>query len=147
MSDPTATPNGRRVSLGGLLIVGVILLLGGVLVFNGGKMLVQRQTGERVKATVTDCVDSGRARNSRTDCVGSWTVDGSVRTGKVQGATSDQVGKAIDVTVKGDTAYSRNIGLPLMLVGLGLLPLALGLALLRGMLKTPPVASTAAAPA
>ncbi|HVF20942.1 MAG TPA: hypothetical protein VNA14_11980 [Mycobacteriales bacterium] len=142
MTDPAAPPRPRRVSLVGLVVLGGIALLGAVLVFNGAKMLVQRQTGERVQATVTSCVGSGRARNSRTDCVGSWTSDGALRRGKIQGATSDQVGKVIDVTVEGDTAYSRHIGLPLMLVGLGLLPLALGIALLRGMLKKP-----AAAPA
>lgn len=136
MSD--AQPGARRVSLVGLLIVGGITLLGVLLVFNGGAMLVERQAGERAEATVTRCVDSGRARNSRTDCVGTWTTaSGEVRSGKVQGATSDQVGKKISVTLKGDSAYSRGIGLPLMLIGLGLLPLALGLALLRGMLKTP----------
>lgn len=146
MSD--AQPSARRVSVVGVLILGAILLLGVVLVFNGGRMIVERQTGERAEATVTRCVDSGRSRNSRTDCVGSWTTkSGEVRTGKVQGATSDQVGKTISVTLKGDSAYARGLGLPLMLVGLGLLPIALGLALLKGMLTTPAPASPEPLPA
>ena len=125
------------MSVLGVLIVVAIGLFGVLLVFGGGQMLLRRQTGDRLPATVTDCVDSGTSRNRQTRCVGTWTVDGVVRTGTVQGATSDQEGKTIEVTVEGDTAYSRHIALPLMLVGLGLLPVAFSLVLLRGMLRKP----------
>lgn len=122
------------MSPAGLAIVGAILLVGAVLVVNGVRGVVRARTGERVRATVTECVDSGRARNRRTDCTGTWTAGGRVVVGTVQGATSDQVGRTVDVTVEGDTAYTRDLRLPLLLTLLGLLPLALGAALLRGML-------------
>ena len=136
VSAPNAQP-ARRVSAGGLVMLAAIMLLGALITSHGIRLLVRRQTDERARATVTRCTDSGTSRNRQTACTGTWTVDGRVRAGRVQGATSDQVGKTIDVTVRGDTAYVRDIKLAVMLTVLGLLPVALGLALLRGMFARP----------
>ncbi len=39
----------------------------------------------------------------------------------LNGVDTDAVGKTIDVTLQGDTAYARGLGLPLVLTGLGLI--------------------------
>jgi hypothetical protein len=41
--------------------------------------------------------------------------------GTIQGAEQSDEGKSLDVTLRGDTAYSRGLALPLVLTGLGLL--------------------------
>jgi hypothetical protein len=110
-------------ALGKALVV--VALLAALACLGGGVFLiVQRETGTRAQALVTDCAVSGRA----THCTGTWIVggdllggNGQVQVGSVEGATSSDVGNTIDVTVSGDTAYSRSLVLPIMLLVLGLL--------------------------
>src|SRR5579884_2148340 len=112
---PRATP---------LLLV-LCLVIGGLLIAPGVWLIVQRQTGTRAMAKVEDCdvVGSGEYRNVY--CTGSWTVGGSllegghVVVGKIDGVDDDAVGKTIEVTVRGDTAYSRDLILPSILIGAG----------------------------
>ena len=91
-------------------------------------LLVQRQVGPRASATVADCVTSGAGRYMSVHCTGSWVVGGSlldgghVVVGTIDGADTGDIGKTIDVTLRGDTAYSRGLNLPLLLIGLGLVP-------------------------
>ena len=51
---------------------------------------------------------------------------GHVVVGTVNGVDESDVGKDVDVTVRDDTAYARGLAMPLMLVGLGLIPVAGG---------------------
>jgi hypothetical protein len=110
-----------------------------VMIGAGVFLLVQRETGTRVKATVTGCVQTGAGRTETTDCTGTWVVggalvggDGRIVVGEVAGATKSDVGKTIDVTLRGDTAYTRSLKLPLLLIGLGLVvPVLAGVAVVN----------------
>jgi hypothetical protein len=115
------------VSRAPLRIAAIVFLMAGLLV-PGIFLLVQRQTGPRATATVGDCVTTGAGRYASTHCTGTWIVGGSllegghVVYGTIDGADTSDVGKTIDVTLRGDTAYSRALALPLLLIGLGLMP-------------------------
>ena len=107
------------------------LVIAAGLIAPGIFLLVQRATGTRAEATVGDCVVRGAGTKYRTvHCTGSWIIGGSllegghVVVGTVNGVDTDSVGKTIDVTLRGDTAYSRGLTLPLMLIGFGLIPVA-----------------------
>lgn len=97
----------------------------------GAFLLVQRETGTRASATVSDCQASGSGRYRSVHCTGSWTVGGSlldnghIVVGTIDGVDEGDIGKTIDVTISGDTAYSRGLALPLLLLGLGLVPVGL----------------------
>ena len=111
----------------GKAAVGIAVLVELAVLGGGMFLLVQRETGTRARATVTGCVESGGGRYATIDCSGTWVVGGSlvggnghVVVGTVQGAAQGDVGKTVDVTVSGDTAYVRSITLPLALIGLGL---------------------------
>ena len=100
-----------------------LLILAGLAMAGGGVfLLVQRETGERVKATVTDCSGSGKYET----CNGSWVAGGSLVGGKghvvlgtIDGATSTDVGHELDVTVDGDRAYTRSLNVPIILLAIG----------------------------
>lgn len=102
----------------------LLLAIPASLVGGGGWLLYQRGFGTRVEATVLTCDSSGHFRRFgstfRTDCVAQWTIDGRTITGNFQGGGGEaDVGKTVDATVRGDTAYSRSLALPLLLIGLG----------------------------
>jgi hypothetical protein len=119
----------------GKALVALALVVGLAFVAGGGFLIVERETGARARARVTDCVQVYRG----TDCTGTWVVGGSlvgggghVVAGPVDGAVSGDLGKTIDVTVSGDHAYTRSLGLPILLICLGLPLVALcTLALIR----------------
>jgi hypothetical protein len=102
-------------------------------------LLVQRQTGTRATATVDDCQVDGSGRYRTTHCTGSWIVGGSllegghVEVGTIDGVDDDAVGKTIEVTVRDGEAYSRDLALPLIFIGVGVLwgALAIPLSLAR----------------
>ncbi|HEY4348892.1 MAG TPA: hypothetical protein VGM80_15015 [Gaiellaceae bacterium] len=110
----------------GKALLGVVAAAALACVGAGIFLIVQRETGVRARAEVTNCVESGGSRNHRTDCTGTWVVGGSladggrVVVGTVEGADSGDVGKTIDVTVSGDHAYARSLTLPIVLIALGL---------------------------
>jgi hypothetical protein len=109
-------------------VVIIAFVAGAVIVGSGVFLLIQRQTGTLATATVGDCQVTGAGRYRSVHCTGSWIVGGSllagghVVVGTVDGVDTDAVGKTIDVTLRGDTAYSRGLTLPLLLIGLGLVP-------------------------
>jgi hypothetical protein len=117
-----------KAAIGFALVLLVGLGIAAATIGSGIFLLVQRATGTRAVATVTDCVTTGSARSRRTDCTGTWiaggplTQGGHVVVGTVQGAEQSDVGKKVDVTLRGDTAYVRDLTLPLILIGLGLVP-------------------------
>src|SRR5665213_316305 len=115
------------------LIVAAVVAV--VMIWAGVFLLVQRQTGPRAMATVDDCVTTGSGKYQSTHCTGTWIIGGSllegghVVVGTINDADQSQVGKTIEVTLRGDEAYTRDLILPLMLLGFGLVPAA-GLLLL-----------------
>jgi hypothetical protein len=128
----------------GKALVAVVLVVALASIGGGVFLIVERETGTRAEATVTECVESGGSRLHRTDCTGSWVVggsliggDGHLELGKIEGADSSDVGKAIDVTVSGDHAYTRSLVRPIIFIGSGLLLAALsGLALIGAWRRT-----------
>jgi hypothetical protein len=117
----------------GKALVAVVLVVALACLGGGVFLIVERETGTRAKAKVTECVESGGSRLHRIDCTGTWVVGGSlvgggghVVVGPIEGAESSDVGKAIDVTLSGDHAYTRSLVLPILLLGLGLLLAVLG---------------------
>ena len=133
----------KRAGLGGTIFVLVVMVALTAGVFGGGIfLLLQRETGTRTQAHVSSCDVSGAGKYRRVHCVGSWTIGGSlldggrVVVGTVNGVDTGAIGKTVDVTVRGDTAYSRSLVLPIVLVVLGLVPAA-GLTLVvRGLVRS-----------
>jgi hypothetical protein len=106
----------------------ILFVLTAVGVLAGGIFLiVQRQTGTRARATVDEChVVTGGSTHATDECSGTWVVGGSllagghVVVGDIQGAERRDIGKTLDVTVRGGTAYTRGLGLPIGLTAGGL---------------------------
>jgi hypothetical protein len=106
----------------------IMFVLTAVAVLGGGIFLiVQRQTGTRASATVAECHVVTSGMHATDECSGSWVVGGSllagghVIVGDIQGAERRDIGKTLDVTVRGGTAYTRGLGLPIGLTAGGLI--------------------------
>jgi hypothetical protein len=121
-------PAGPPPARAGVFIVIAAVLIAATMIGSGVFLLVQRQTGARAVATVGDCRVSGAGRYRKVHCTGTWIVGGPliggghVVFGTIDGVDTDAVGKTIDVTLRGDTAYSRGLALPLLLIALGVIP-------------------------
>ncbi|MGA8246219.1 MAG: hypothetical protein WB797_04880 [Nocardioides sp.] len=102
-----------------VLLLGVALLPF-VLLGAGTWLLWEREAGTRTRVHVDPCLVQHTGRSDTETCTGSWTSHGRVVVGPVDGATSSQEGDTIDVTVRGDTAYSRSPKVALILIGLSL---------------------------
>jgi hypothetical protein len=119
---PTAKPSSWVVTV---LVWMVVLAIPLASIGGGVFLLYQRAWGTRVEATVLECglsggINSG-ASTYRQDCTASWTIDGHEVVGGFSGGNGDSdVGHTVDATVRGDTAYSRSLLLPVILILLGL---------------------------
>jgi hypothetical protein len=123
----------------GLIAFGV---LGGLAILGAGVFqLVQDETGTRAEATVTECHGLDTTSTHET-CTGSWVIGGSltanghVVVGDISGATSDDIGKTLHVTVRNGTAYTRGLLLPIILISVGVM-VAGGTGLLGSWLRSP----------
>ncbi len=144
MAVTTSTPRRNRTGIGGTLFVTIVMLALTAGVLGGGIfLLVQRATGTRTQAHISSCDASGAGKYRRVHCEGTWTIGGAltrgghVVVGTVDGVDIGDVGKTVDVTVRGDTAYSRSLVLPIVLVVLGLLPLAALVLIVRNLIRSP----------
>lgn len=117
------------------VLVAAILVVPFVLVGAGLWLLAQRQFGEKVQANVISCDIEVGYKTSQQTCLARWTQDGVEHEGSIQGSGDDEVGKTITATVRGDELYSRSLGLPLILLGLGLPLCFFPFAWLRSRLK------------
>jgi hypothetical protein len=100
------------------LVVFVIIGLG--FVAGGAYQIYKQKTGTPARATVSRC-DTGRRSNV---CRGSWTTGsllagGRVTLGIVEGASSGDVGKTLDVRVDGERAYVPSLRVPIIFFVLG----------------------------
>jgi len=96
------------------------MLLPLLFIGSGLWLIVQSVVGPQVEVTVKKCTSHVTGRDSSDYCTGTWTVDGHVITGDIQGATSSDKGSTVFATVNGDTATTKSLLLPLLLLGLGL---------------------------
>ncbi|MCP9928726.1 hypothetical protein [Cyanobium sp. CH-040] len=127
-SSPSAPrPGGRVIDA---VVWTILLAIPAALVGGGGFLLVQRAVGTRVEARVLECDTSGAiirgASTYRTECIAQWEIGGRLVTGGFTGGNgASDVGRTVDATVRGDTAYSRSFVLPVVLIAMGLPFLAL----------------------
>ena len=130
----------RTQSPGRLLFASIVLLIvGGMILFEGGRLLWLGRSSAHAQATVNDCEVTGAGRSQKVNCTGTWTVGGSllegghVGFGSIIGAEVDDKGKTLDVTIIGDEAYTASfmrIALPIIMV-LGVLSLVGAVLLIR----------------
>jgi hypothetical protein len=106
-----------------------------ILIGPGLWLLGQRAIGTPVQAKVLACQEHMVSRSYAEYCQAQWTIDGQVVEGDIEGSGSDDVGHTISATVRGDTAYSRSLALPLLLIGLGLPFLVLSIRYVRTAVK------------
>jgi hypothetical protein len=128
-SDAMGTAGGRRdrswrSTLGTALVWAVVLAIPVATVGGGGWLLYERGVGTRVEATVLECDHRGNFRRYgstiRTECIAEWTIGGRTVIGGFHGGNgSSDVGRTVSATVRGDSAYSRSLGLPILLIALG----------------------------
>jgi hypothetical protein len=103
---------------------GVILAITAATIGGGAFLLVQRAVGTRVEATVISCERSGGRAGGvstyREACLAEWTIDGAKVVGPLSAGDGGwDPGDVVDATVRGDTAYGRSLGLPILLLALG----------------------------
>jgi hypothetical protein len=102
----------EKKSAKGCLTV-VFLIFGGFFVAGGLWELNIQRNGTPAKATVSSCDTRSQPKaGSSTTCRGVWRTGdllagGEVVTGTVSGAAESDVGKEIDVRVRGDTAHAE----------------------------------------
>ena len=114
----------------------LVLVLGGGLgmLFGGTFLIVVQETGEPAKAKILECHRTG-GRYRSDSCTGSWVAGGSllaggrVVIGTVDGASSDDIGKTLDVRLSGDRAYTKSWRVAIILLVLGAGLTALGVRL------------------
>lgn len=136
--EPSPQPRQRSVGklIGGLVVWVILLAIPAALVGGGGFLLYQRTVGTRVEATVLECDTSGAiirgTSTYRTECIAQWEIDGRLVIGPITGGNGESdVGNTLDATVRGDTAYSRSLVLPVLLIAMGLPFLAVPLLAIR----------------
>lgn len=119
------SPTGTKKLLGDALALLVVLAIPVATIGGGVYLLYQRAVGTWVEATVIECdVSGGRAggvSTYRESCIAEWTIDGETVVGGLSGGSGGwEPGETVDAAVRGDTAYSRSLGLPILLIALGL---------------------------
>jgi hypothetical protein len=121
---PTRQRTARKV-IGDVVVWAIVLAIPAALLGGGGFLLYQRAVGTHVEVTVLECDTSGAiirgASTYRTECIAEWTIDGRTVIGPFSGGNGESdVGRTLDATVRGDSAYSRSLGLPILLIAMGL---------------------------
>lgn len=106
-----------RKQLPALLLFGVFAF---ALVGGGIFVLVRQHSGTPVTVTVTECT-TARATQGGSVCYGSWTLDGRVVTGEIEGSGGAEPGDEISARATGTRAYTPSLRLPIILISLGVL--------------------------
>lgn len=114
----------------------LVLVFGGGLgmLFGGTFLIVVQETGTPATARIIECHRTG-GRYRSDSCTGSWVAGGSllangrVVIGTVDGASSDDVGRTLDVRLSGDRAYTKSWRVAIILLVLGAGVTALGVRL------------------
>jgi len=121
----------RRGAVPFVILTGLLAL---ALLGGGAFLLYTQQNGTPAKATVTQC-DQGRRS---VVCTGTWVAggdlvggDGRVVRGTIDGASSADLGKTIDVRLSGDRAYTTSKRLPIILLVCGVAVIVLAARELR----------------
>lgn len=126
----------------------MLFLVAAGLIFGGLTTLASRNDGEKTTAKILSCTER-LAKYGGTQCRGMWTVgDLEFRQGLVEGVNSGDIGKDVEVRVKGDHAATgrSSIGTSIALFGIGAFfgVCAVGAAL--GLRRRPPTGEPGPAP-
>jgi hypothetical protein len=108
-------------------VVFAVIALGGLgLVAVGVVQIHNKQSGARAKATVTNCERVGGV-HTVDQCNATWVAGGSlvggnghVVLGPIDDANSDDIGKTLNVRIRGDHAYTSSLRVPIILIAIGL---------------------------
>jgi hypothetical protein len=107
----------------------VIALCGLALVAGGVAYGRYKNSGERVKAKVTDC-HVNTSSHGNDVCSGTWVEGGAlvggnghVVIGTIDDASYSDIGQTLTVHVHGDRAYTSSMRIPVILIVAGLLTL------------------------
>jgi hypothetical protein len=103
----------------GMFLIG---LVAAVFFFGAFWTYWRQKTGTPVQASITSC--SGGRRSQV--CRGSWTLDGRVHLGEIEGVSRVDLGKRIEVRAWDDRAIKPGLRLPIILLVIGLAFLGLG---------------------
>jgi hypothetical protein len=99
----------------------IVLIMGIPFAVAGGGIyyLVQQLTGSPGTAIVTECHVTGVRASRGYVCTGTWTGDDGVGVGTINGATSGDEGKVVDVAIRDGAAYTTSFATPVTLIVLG----------------------------
>ena len=108
-------------------VVFVLVALGGLGMITAAVIEIHnKESGPLVKATVTGCVNSGGV-HSTDECTATWVSGGSlvggnghVVQGPIDDANSGDIGKTLEVRIRGGQAYTTSLRVPIILIGIGL---------------------------
>ena len=98
------------------------VICGGLVAAAGVYLVHMQNTGQRAQVKVDDCEVSGSGRYRTVHCTSATVVGGSLLDNghvvilTVDGADTEDVGKTVDVSIHGDTAYLRDFKLPAILI-------------------------------
>lgn len=103
------------------LVRGMLALLAAATIGPGVWMCCQAFTGTATHARVVGCEwRYNGAPHIGQFCTARWSIDGREVEGPIEASGSHDVGRRVAVTIRHGTAYRRSLGLPLVLIGLGL---------------------------
>ena len=114
------------------------LIIAVVCGYFGVVALAKRYGGTTVQATIGSCdVDHGMGGRHEPICKATWTSDGHVVEGMVEGATFSDRGKQVEVVVIGDRGFTKRTasGLGYPALFFALLFLANAIMMLLGLYK------------
>ena len=134
-SAPERTPEQQRADRRAGIGCGTAILLAAAACVVGALLELSGRDGERTTAQIVDCDFEVLKQPDR--CRGLWRTDGEVHTGYVDGATTSDRGRTIEVLANGDSAWVEEgrTRTAVILVVLAVLLAAAGGGIVRSMLR------------
>src|SRR4029079_6126661 len=103
----------------GLFVLVCVVLAPFLFLAPGAWLLYERGYSTKVRAEGIGCDVHVSGRSASEDCTAAWTIHGRRVVGPIENSGDFEAGGTVTVTVRGGTAYSRSLGVPFLLLGLG----------------------------